>query len=250
MCNLEAATSTTWSSPPYRYEERSRPVRLKPVTPGGPIEPDLTRAADGVRADPGSDRADGPPVRPADVSAAPVDWTMVTPEELGVGFVAGIDGCLAEGHRRWSPLVYTLAYRLLANTAEAEDVTQQVFVGAWRGRSTFRPELGSMPAWLLGHARHRVSDRQRARAREARIVRAALAEVQPVADVPSAEAIVDRLLLQHEMDLLPDPKGRILRLAFYEGHTYAQIADGLDLPVGTVKSHARRALLQLRRRMR
>lgn len=223
---------------------------VRGMTPGGSTEPELAREADGNVRDLAPDGADVSHLRPVEDRTVPDDWAALTADELGVRFAAGADGSLAEGYRRWGTLVYTLARRLLGNTAEAEDVTQQVFVGAWRGRSAFRPELGLLPAWLLGHTRHRVADRQRGRVREAKIVRAAAEEVPPTGGSPSAEEIVDRLLLQHEIGLLSDPRGRILHLAFYEGHTYAQIADGLGLPVGTVKSHARRALLQLRGRMR
>jgi RNA polymerase sigma-70 factor (ECF subfamily) len=56
-------------------------------------------------------------------------------------------------------------------------------------------------------------------------------------------------VLSAEIQQLPHPRGTILRLAFWEGHTYSQIAERLDLPLGTVKSHARRALLHLRGRL-
>ena len=170
--------------------------------------------------------------------------------EVSAGFVSGREGSLAEVYRRWGPMIYTAARRVLGDVAEAEDVTQQVFVGAWRGRGNFNPELGSMPAWLMGQARNRIVDRQRGRARDARLTQAAVRELAVAADVPSPESIIDRLLLADELALLPDPRGTILQLAFYEGQTYPQIADRLDLPLGTVKSHARRALLQLRKRMR
>lgn len=178
------------------------------------------------------------------------DWRAASATELGAGFAAGVDGSLAEVYRRWGSLIYTVARRALADQHEAEDVTQQVFVGAWRGRGNFNPELGSMPAWLMGQTRHRIADRQRGRAREARLTQAAFQQVSLAPHTPSTETIIDRLLLASELALLPDPRGTILQLAFYEGHTYSQIAERLDLPLGTVKSHARRALLELRKRMR
>ncbi len=194
------------------------------VTPGGPHEPGT------------------PPSGPEHGADASV-------HELATGFVAGDQACLAESYRRWSPLVFTMARRSLGDTSDAEDVTQQVFVGAWRSRQNFDPELGNLPAWLLGIARHRIVDRQRARGRELRLVGAVEVEAAAHDDVAPVDQTVDRLVLAAEIQQLPHPRGTILRLAFWEGHTYSQIAERLDLPLGTVKSHARRALLHLRTRL-
>jgi RNA polymerase sigma factor (sigma-70 family) len=62
-------------------------------------------------------------------------------------------------------------------------------------------------------------------------------------------ALIDRIVLTDEVDRLPHPRDTILQLAFWEGRSYPQIAEQLNLPLGTVKSHARRALLHLRTRL-
>lgn len=174
---------------------------------------------------------------------------LMSEQELGEALVAGVEGTLEECFRRWAALVNTAAWRLLGNAADAEEITQQVFVSAWRGRATYRPELGTLPAWLLGNTRHRVLDLQRRRAREVRLVRDASEEAEERAVADSPALVVDRLLLADEVARLDDPRRAILTLAFYEGCTYAEISDRLGLPLGTVKSHARRALLHLRGRL-
>ena len=173
----------------------------------------------------------------------------VTDEELATGLVGGDERCLEEAYRRWSPVIYSVALRALGTAAEAEDVTQQVFVGGWRSRSGFRPEYGSLPGWLLGIAKHRILDRQRARARELRLVGAVEQQAGVDGGSEPLEGLIDELVLVHELRKLPPPRGTILQLAFWDGQSYPQIADRLDLPLGTVKSHARRALLQLRSRL-
>lgn len=177
------------------------------------------------------------------------DAAEASDAELAAGFVAGDVRCLEECYRRWAPVVYSIAYRILGDVTEAEDVTQQVFTSAWRSRANYRSTSGPLPGWLVGITKHRVVDRQRTQMRELRLVGAVEREVSRPSEVDPVDAVVDELLLTAEVQLLPHPKGTILRLAFWEGQTYPQIADRLDLPLGTVKSHARRAMLQLRKRL-
>lgn len=172
-----------------------------------------------------------------------------TDAELAAGFVAGDARCLEESYRRWAPLVYSIAFRILGEVEEAEDLTQQVFTSAWRSRTHYRANSGTLPGWLVGITKHRVIDRQRAQVRELRLVTAVEREVDRGTEADPIDAVVDELVLTAEVQLLPHPRGTILRLAFWEGQTYPQIADRLDLPLGTVKSHARRSLLHLRKRL-
>jgi RNA polymerase sigma-70 factor (ECF subfamily) len=171
-------------------------------------------------------------------------------DRLARGFAAGDRACLEEAYRRWSPLVHTLAHRELGRTADAEDVTQQVFVSAWRSRADYSPDRGSLPGWLVGITRHRLVDHHRRQQRQLRL--ATTLESEAVTGSPSAppERDLERLVLAAEIARLPDPRGTIVRMAFWEGYTHAQIAERLGLPLGTVKSHARRALLHLRDRLK
>lgn len=184
------------------------------------------------------DRGSGQPER---------EWSD---EMVAAGFAAGKDVGLAESYRRFAPLVYTLALRTLRDTSDAEDVTQQVFVSAWRGRGSYRPETAHLRAWLVGITRHHITDRQAQHARERRLHGAV--EVNQAQTTASAQAdtAADRVVLLDELHRLGDPKRAIFQLVFYEDHTYQQVADRLDLPLGTVKSHVRRGLLQLRSRLK
>lgn len=172
-------------------------------------------------------------------------------EELARGLAAGDESCLTAAYQRWSALVHTLAWRSLGDAREAEDVTQQVFFGVWRGRHTFRPERGTMGGWIVGITRRKIADALSARTRRTDLVTAAgsaLALADPAARRP--EAILDRVLVGNELARLPAPQQRVLRLAFYDDLTQTQIAECTGWPLGTVKSHARRGLHQLRRSLR
>jgi RNA polymerase sigma factor (sigma-70 family) len=167
--------------------------------------------------------------------------------ELSARLRDGDQDALAEVFRRWSTLIHTISARSLGNHHEAEDVTQQVFVSAWRGRHTLTPSDQAFPAWLVGITRHRISDRLAERARDARRV-ASVAAVEssdrnsgPAAD----DRVIDRLVVSQKLDDLPDPRRTILKMAFHEDLTHDQIAQRTGLPLGTVKSHVRRGLVQL-----
>ncbi|MEU9375089.1 sigma-70 family RNA polymerase sigma factor [Streptomyces sp. NPDC048255] len=176
-------------------------------------------------------------------------------ERVAAGFAAGEEHCAEAVYRRWRPLVHSLARRSLGDEREAEDVTQQVFLAAWRGRRGYRPGPGGLGAWLTGITRHKVADALEARTRRTRAAAAAVRAFDDPARNPGARAhpqaeperVVDRVLVLGELARLPSAQRRVVCLAFYGDLTQTQIAARTGLPLGTVKSHMRRALLVLRR---
>lgn len=184
-------------------------------------------------------------LRTSDV-LAPETWDEL---RLGAAFVAGDEAALAEMYRRWSALVHTLAARTLGSIAEAEDVTQQVFVNAWRGRATYQAGR-PLGGWLTGITRNVVADSLERRARDRRDALAVAHEANALPAVLNDVAqVVDRVTVADEMGRLGEPQQTILGLAFYEDLTHDQIATRLGLPLGTVKSHIRRSLTRLRERL-
>ncbi|SCK37723.1 RNA polymerase sigma factor [Streptomyces sp. WMMB 322] len=179
----------------------------------------------------------------------PLTEEEVKAEEIAAGFVEGDERCFAELYQRWEALVFNLAMRVLGDPREAEDVTQQVFLAAWRGRHSYRPERGPFPAWLAGITRRKTVDTLSARTRLTQLAVAAGSGSRPddAAAQDQPERVVDRVLILQVLTTLPHVQREVLVLAFYEDLTHRQIAERTGLPLGTVKSHIRRGLHRLRR---
>ncbi|KAA0941142.1 sigma-70 family RNA polymerase sigma factor [Streptomyces apricus] len=189
----------------------------------------------------------------SEVLAASVAAVTSVPDEyVGRGFAEGDESCLSEAYRRWGALVFTVVFRRLGDAEEAKDVTQQVFVGAWRGRKGYDPHRGSLKTWIMGITHKKVIDALTRRSRHLRDVEAVTAAAAAGTDpqqVSSADSVLDYVLLTDEIDRLPEQQQTVLRLAFYEDLTQAQIAERTGLPLGTVKSQTRRGLMRMKNRL-
>lgn len=175
----------------------------------------------------------------------PPEWDD---DALARAFESGDEHALAEAYRRWSAYVHTLALRTLGSATDAEDVTQQVFVAAWRGRTGYRSDRGALRGWITGITRNAVSDALARRSRDTRDLHAVAVRAERH-EVPDVAHVADRVTVVDELDRLGEPQRTIVALAFYGDLTHDEIARRLDLPLGTVKSHIRRSLLRLRDRL-
>lgn len=166
---------------------------------------------------------------------------------LAERFSSGDPDALREVYDAWGGTVLRLATRLLPTVADAEDLTQQVFVEAWRARERYDPLRGALPAWLLTIARHRAVDRLRAAGRRLEDPAVVADDVgEAVADA-EIDRVADRLVLAAALRSLPPTQREVLELAFFDERSHTEIAERLGMPLGTVKSHIRRGLDRLRR---
>ncbi|QDP95416.1 sigma-70 family RNA polymerase sigma factor [Microlunatus elymi] len=171
---------------------------------------------------------------------------------LAERFRRGDEQAFAEVYQSWSALIYTLALRSLADQADAEDITQQVFVAAWRSRTQFDPQRSALRNWLLGITRFKIADTYQRRRRDLRVVNEVIAQAHVRTLDPELAELndtADRMVIADVLAGLEDEPRRVLRLAFFEDLTHSQIAERLQLPPGTVKSHIRRSLQKLRDRL-
>ncbi len=168
----------------------------------------------------------------------------------------GDQSAVPECISRYGGLIWTLARRRLASREDAEDVVQEVFVDLWRSADRFDPQVAEEITFVAMIARRRVIDRLR-RGSESRqtasIDEAGAAEVPD----PAGDAAVDRRLELGEQARLADAQlaqlkpeeQQVLRLSIYDSLSHSAIAEQTGLPLGTVKSHIRRGLDSLRRKL-
>lgn len=174
----------------------------------------------------------------------PVDGDAEHERIVARGLADGDPAALEAAFRSWAGLVHAYC-RKTAGASAADDLTQQVFVEAWRSRDGFDPDRGVVPAWLIGIARNLAARHWRREQRTPTPV-ATIQDTEPSVDEVHPDALADRMTVAAALDVLSEPQRATLRLSFYEGLSQPEIADRLDLPLGTVKSHHRRGLARLR----
>jgi RNA polymerase sigma factor (sigma-70 family) len=175
------------------------------------------------------------------------DPGVASSDELAGRFRVGESAALEEAYDRHARLVYSLALRALGAHHDAEDVTQQVFVRAWRGRAGLDPGRGSLAGWLVGITRRQIADRLAARARDRELADRAGRAAEPGVVGVAPHDVVDVVVVADEIERLPVHQRAVVRLAFFADLTHQQISEVTGLPLGTVKSHLRRGLERLRR---
>lgn len=148
--------------------------------------------------------------------------------------------------------VHGLVVRVLRDVAQAEEVTQEVYLQVWRGSDTFDPGRGSAVAWLLTLAHRRAIDRVRsAQAQSDRDHAYESRHDRPVPD-PTAEVVQERLqgsAVRSAVTELGPPHQEALELAYFEGLTHREVSERLGVPLGTVKTRIRDGLRKLRDQM-
>lgn len=162
---------------------------------------------------------------------------------------SGDQAAAGELYDRYGRQVYSLAYRMLQDTAAAEDIAQEVFVKVWRNAARFDPERGRAAAWILHMAYTSAVDLLRARRRAAPSRYEELPEQPDTTAVdPATEAEVAVMGAQVRSALmrLPAEQRQALEMAYFGAMTQQEIAGRLAIPLGTVKSRVRLGLEGLR----
>jgi RNA polymerase sigma-70 factor (ECF subfamily) len=162
----------------------------------------------------------------------------------------GESQALASLYDEASPLVYSLALRIVGNPEDAEEVTVDVFTQVWKNSHSWNATRGSATSWLILLARSRALDKLRWRKSRTRLedrVDATILEATSADDSETAYAGTERRQrVQRALAGLSEAQRAVLELAFYSGLTHQEIADRLAEPLGTIKSRIRTAMLKMK----
>ena len=167
-----------------------------------------------------------------------------------LGLIAGGDvRAVGELYDRHSATLFPIALRIVRDRAEAEDVLHDAFVAVNERATQYTAERGSVIAWLVTLVRNLSIDRTRRRERRGALARDVLPH-EPHASVRDPERLTsdasEREKIRRALGTLPDAQRQTLEVAFFEGLSYPEIAARENVPLGTIKSRAARALAALR----
>lgn len=173
--------------------------------------------------------------------------------DLLVALAEGQVNALGILYDRYARLVYSLAFRILENAEEAEDITQDVFLTLWR-RNTYNPERGSLSSFLTTMTRSRAIDKLRSKGARLRVLQRLQSVVRTEASSPTPleqASVGERSqIIREALSQLSDTERQVLEIAYYEGLSQSEIAKRLNIPLGTVKTRSRQGLLKLRQTLR
>ncbi|TCJ19395.1 sigma-70 family RNA polymerase sigma factor [Rubrobacter taiwanensis] len=176
-------------------------------------------------------------------------YLLLADEDL-ISLVAARDSsAFATLYDRHGRAAYSLAYRMMGDRQAAEDLAQEAFLEVWRAARSYRAERGSVRTWILSIVHNRGIDQLRSAASRRRTqerVRTTAQTSQPSEAFREVWGNTRREQVRAALRHLPPEQLKVLELAYFSGYTHAEIAEMLDIPLGTVKGRMRLGLKKIR----
>lgn len=169
-------------------------------------------------------------------------------ENLLQQIALGDENAFAMLYDRYGRSAYSLAFRILKDVQAAEDVVQDVFLNVWRLASSFDTRRGNARSWLLAMVHHRSIDSIRRRRDKTR-TDMPMEFKQPGTETGVWEEVIgilNRQAIEKALKQIPVEQRKVIELAYFSGYTHREIADNIQLPLGTVKSRIRMGMEKLR----
>ena len=172
--------------------------------------------------------------------------------EIAGGAVWAMDSL----YERYSRMLYSVAYRMVADHHIAEDLLQDAFLAVWRRSTSYSPQTGAARSWLISILHHRAIDHLRRMRRRSGIVEAPLEELEldETAAFPDvwdeAWRSIKSSQVRAALMKISTEQRLVIELAYFQGWTHAEIAEGTEIPLGTVKARMRLGLNHLKRELK
>jgi RNA polymerase sigma-70 factor (ECF subfamily) len=176
-------------------------------------------------------------------------YLLFADEELISLVGSGDAAAFATLYDRHSRPAYSLAYRMMGEHQAAEDLVQDAFIKLWRSVTSYRADRGSVRTWLLSIVHNRGIDQLRSLASRRRTqekLEASAPKSQPSEAFSESWRNTQREQVREALGTLPKEQLKILELAYFSGYTHVEIAELLDVPLGTVKGRMRLGLKKIR----
>ncbi len=158
-------------------------------------------------------------------------------------------------YQRYNRILYSLAYRMVADHQIAEDLLQDAFLSVWKRATSYSPQSGAVRSWLVSIIHHRTIDYLRGVRRRSNLKEANWEEVErdertAVPDVwEEAWQNVQSAKVREALMVLPTEQRMVIELAYFQGWTHTEIAEGCQIPLGTVKARMRLGLQRMKRKL-
>lgn len=169
-----------------------------------------------------------------------------------MALAAGDSSAMETLYERYSRPVYSFAYRMMSDKDLAEDLTQEVFLRAWRRSSRFSDSRGTLISWLLSITHNMAIDEirkrqrrpQKAESQEPELLMGTLRDTDEPVET-QAVATMNGHLIRESLAEIPDNQRIVLEMGYFQGLTQREISDQLNVPLGTIKTRMRLALRKL-----
>lgn len=181
---------------------------------------------------------------PTQANSAEAKVSLLQPEQVLMQKICQRDqSALASLYERFGNAVYSLALHILQNQSSAEEVTQDVFLKVWERADQWDTKRGKLSTWILAMTRNAAIDRLR---RENRSVDFSSVPLDKVVNLLAVEDWQQGQQLRTLLQQIPPEQAQIVQLSFFGGLSHTDMADMLDIPLGTIKTRLRLGLQKLR----
>jgi RNA polymerase sigma factor (sigma-70 family) len=156
-------------------------------------------------------------------------------------------------YERYSRILYSLAYRMVGDHHVAEDLLQDAFLAVWRRATSYSPQSGAARSWIVSIMHHRTIDHLRSVRRRSTLKETTWEEVERDERTAFPDAWdeawqnIQSAKIREALMKLPTEQRMVIELAYFQGWTHSEIAEGCQIPLGTVKARMRLGLTRLKR---